>query len=161
MEMDRPSIRVAVLIEREKAPNQWEDWRFRVAEVVLDDGGFGAAPRTLRDDGKRARTLHPGFDVTLHADEAEGYHLNLSTGTPVWFVMWRVADDDASAARPELVTLSYNEAARLLDAQEHVDNVPLPPQVREWLAAFAQEHYKPEIKQRKRPASFQRPEDRR
>ncbi len=160
--MDRPSIRVAVLIEREKAPNRWEDWRFRVAEVVLDDdGGFGAAPRTLRDDGKRARTLHPGFDVTLHADEAEGYHLNLSTGTPVWFVMWRVADDDASAARPELVTLSYNEAARLLDAQEHVDNVPLPPQVREWLAAFAQEHYKPEIKQRKRPASFQRPEDRR
>jgi hypothetical protein len=104
--MDRPSIRVAVLIEREKSPNQWEDWRFRIAEVMLDDGGFGAAPRTLRDDGKLARTLHPGFDVTLHADEAEGYHLNVSSGAPVWFVMWRVADYDASAARPELDTLS-------------------------------------------------------
>ncbi len=161
MKLDRPSIRVAVLIEREKAPNQWEDWRFRIAEVALDDGAFGALPRTLRDDGKLARFLHPGFDVTLHVDEAEGYYLNLSTDAPVWFVMWRVTDDDASAARPELVTLSYNEAARLLDAQEHVDNLPLPPQVREWLAAFAREHYKPELKQRKRPASFQRPEDRR
>ena len=159
--MERPSIRVAVLIERERAPNRWEDWRFRVAEVVLDEGGFGAVSKTLRDDGQQAQILHPGLDVTLHADEAEGYHLNLSTGTPVWFVMWRVAEDDASAARPELVTLSYNEAARLLDAQEHVDNLPLPPQVREWLAAFAQEHYKPEVKQRRRPASFQCPEDRR
>jgi hypothetical protein len=159
--MDRPSIRVAVLIEREKAPNQWEDWRFRVAEVVLDDGSFGAVARPLRDDGQRSQMLHPGFDVTLHADEAEGYHLNLSTGTPVWFVMWRVADDDASAARPELVTLSYNEAARLLDAQEHVDNTPLQADVRAWLQAFTDEHYKPEPKQRKRPASFQRPQDRR
>jgi hypothetical protein len=159
--MERPSIRVAVLIEREKAPNQWEDWRFRVAEVMPDEGGFGNEPRDLRDDGKLACTLHPGFDVTLHVDEAEGYHLNLSTGSPVWFVMWRVAEGQAWAARPELVTLSYNEAARLLDAQEQVDNVPLPPQVREWLAAFAQEHYKPEPKQRRRPASFQRPQDRR
>ncbi len=159
--MDRPSIRVAVVIEREKAPNRWEDWRFRIAEVVLDEGGFGAAPQTLRDDGKLARVLHPGLEVTLHADEAEGYYLNLGSGAPVWFVMWRVADDDASAASPERVTLSYNEAARLLDAQERVDNVPLPPQACEWLAAFAQEHYKPEVKQRKRPASFQRPEDRR
>ena len=43
--MDRPSIRVAVLMEREQAPNQWEDWRFRVAEVVPDQGGFGELPR--------------------------------------------------------------------------------------------------------------------
>ena len=159
--MNRPSIEVAVVIERERAPNQWEDWRFRIAEVVPDEGGFGDAPRLLRDDGKAAQFLHPGFSVTLFTDEAEGYYLNLSSGAPVWFVMWRVADDDASSARPELVTLSYNEAGRLLDAQERVDNLPLPPEARDWLAAFVQEHYKPEVKQRRRPQSFQRPEDRR
>jgi len=158
--MDRPSLRVAVLMERERSPNQWEDWRFRVTEVVQDDGGFGAEARTLRDDGQNAQFLFPGFEVTLHADEAEGYYLNLSTGTPVWFVMWRLAEDDPSAARPELVTLSYNEAARLLDAQERVDNVPLPAAEREWLTAFTEEHYKPEPKRRRRPVSFQRPEDR-
>ena len=159
--MDRPSIRVAVLIEREKQPNAWEDWRFRITDVALDEGGFGDAPRLLRDDGKTAQFLHPGLPVTLYADEAEGYYLNLSSGAPVWFVMWRVAEADPSTARPEIVTLSYNEAGRLLDAQERVDNVPLPEQPRAWLAAFTQDHYKPEPKQRRRPASFQRPEDRR
>jgi Protein of unknown function (DUF3305) len=159
--MDRPSIRVAVLMEREKAPNRWEEWRFRLVDVVPDDGGFGDAPRQLRDDGKTAQFLFPGMPVTLFGDEGEGYYLNLSSGAPVWFVMWRISDDDPSAARPEFVTLSYNEAGRLLDAQERVDNVPLQAGVCQWLAAFTDEHYKPEPKQRKRPASFQRPEDRR
>ncbi len=159
--MDRPAIRVAVLMERERAPNQWEDWRFRLAEVVPDDGGFGSESRLMRDDGKSAQFLHPGFDVTLFVDEAEGYYLNLSTGAPVWFVMWRLVEGDPSLARPETVTLSYNEAGRMLDAQERVDNLPLAPNVTAWLAEFTELHYKPEPKKRRRPASFQRPEDRR
>ena len=159
--MDRPSLRVAVVMERDKAPNRWEDWRFRIVEVLPDDGGFGAQPKLLRDDGHTARILHPGLEVTLYADEGEGYWLNLNTPAPVCFVMWRTAEDDPSRAWPELVTLSYNEAGRLLDAQERVDNAPLQDEVRAWLQAFTDEHYKPEPKQRKRPASFQRPEDRR
>ena len=155
-----PSLRVAVVIERLAQPNQWEDWRFVIAEVVLDEGGFGTAPRTLRDDGKSARFLFPGLPVSLHRDEGEGYYLNLSSGAPVWFVMWRRDDVDPSRAWPELVTLSYNEAGRLLDAQERVDNLPLPPAVVEWLQAYADEHYRPEAKERKRPASFRSPDRR-
>jgi hypothetical protein len=158
--MDRPSLRVAVLIERERSPNQWQAWRFRIADVVPDESTFGQSPRLLRDDGKVAHFLHPGLPVTLFADEAEGYYLNLSSGSPVWFVMWRVAEDDPSQAWPEVVTLSYNEAGRLLDAQEQVDNVPLPPPLIAWLGEFTERNYKPEPKQRKRPASFRRPEDR-
>jgi hypothetical protein len=156
----KPSISVAVLFERRRQPSQWEDWRFELADVVVDEGQFGALPRLLRDDGERARFLHPGLTVTLHRDEAEGYYLNLSTGTPVWFVMWRIDDADPSSARPELVTLSYNEAGRLLDAQERVDNVPLPAPIAAWLQSFVDEHYRPEPKQRKRPASFRAPEQR-
>ena len=78
--MTRPSICVAVVIERERAPNQWEAWRFRVVEVVPDEGGFGEAPRQLRDDGKTAQFLYPGLSVSLFTDEAEGYYLNLSSG---------------------------------------------------------------------------------
>ena len=154
---ERPSIPVAVVIERQHQPNAWEDWRFRIAEVLVDDGGFGEAPRTLRDDGRTATMLFPGLTATLHRDEAEGYHLNLSSGAPVWFVMWRTDDEDPSRAWPELVTLSYNEAGRLLDAQERVDNRPLPDDVCAWLQAFVDEHYKPEPKQRRRPASFKAP----
>jgi hypothetical protein len=156
----KPSISVAVLIERRKQPSRWEDWRFGIADVVIDEGQFGSTSRCLRDDGQSAQFLHPGLTVTLFRDEAEGYYLNMSSGAPAWFVMWRIADDDPSRAWPELVTLSYNEAGRLLDAQERVDNLPLPAHVREWLQAYTDATYQPEPKQRKRPASFRAPDQR-
>ena len=156
----RPSCPVAVVIERQRQPNAWEAWRFRITEVVIDEGGFGDTPRQLRDDGRTASTLYPGLSVTLHRDEGEGYYLNLTSGAPVWFVMWRIDDEDPSRAWPELVTLSYNEAGRLLDAQERVDNLPLPDELCAWLQAFVDEHYRPEPKQRRRPQSFKAPGER-
>lgn len=156
----RPTLPVAVVIERRAKPNAWEEWSFRIAEVVPDDGRFGTVPQVLQDDGKLTRTVHPGLAVTLHHDEGEGYYLNLSSGAPVWFVMWRIAEDDPARAWPEFVTLSYNEAGRLLDAQERVDNVPLAPEVRDWLQAYTAVHYRPEPKERKRPASFRAPDQR-
>jgi hypothetical protein len=157
---ERPSLRVAVVIERQARPNVWQDWRFAISEVLVDDGQFGSQPRLLRDDGQTARTLYPDLPVTLFRDEGEGYYLNLTSGAPVWFVMWRIDDEDPSRAWPELVTLSYNEAGRLLDAQERVDNTPLPDDVRGWLQAWTDSHYQPEAKQRRRPASFVAPDRR-
>ena len=159
MDTPRPRVQVAVVMEREAQPNRWEDWRFSVVEVVIDEG-FGTEARVLRDDGKRRRSLHPGFALELFKDEAEGYFLNLTSGSPVWFVMWRVSEDDPTQAQPEAVSLSYNEAGRWLDAQERVDNVPLPADLVAWLQAFTDEHYRPEPKKRKRPASFLPPEKR-
>jgi hypothetical protein len=155
-----PACTVAVVIEREARPNRWEDWRFRIAEVLPDEGAFGTAPRLLRDDGRVARFLHPGLRVELFRDEGEGYFLNLASGTPVWFVTWRISDEDPSRAWPEAVTLSYNEAGRWLDAQERVDNLPLPDDVRAWLAEYTEAHFRPEPKQRRRPPSFLPPERR-
>jgi hypothetical protein len=155
-----PHIQVAVLFERLRQPSRWEDWRFCITDVVVDDGRFGTSARLLRDDGQCAQFLHPGLPVTLHRDEAEGYHLNLASGAPVWFVMWRTEETDPPIARPEFVTLSYNEAGRLLDAQERVDNVPLPAELRDWLQAYTDAHYRPEPKRRQRPASFQSPDRR-
>ena len=166
----RFTLRAAVLMERERAPNPWEAWRFRIAGVELDDGHLAVdgdegaseskAPRVLRDDGRVALWAFPGFPVELHPDQAEGYVLNLTSGQPVWFVMWRVDDEDPSRAWPEIVTLSYHEAGRWLDAQERVDNWPLPADVVELLQAYADEHYKPEPRKRQRPASFRAPEER-
>jgi hypothetical protein len=147
-------------MEREASPNRWEDWHHRPAEVLLYEDAFGTEPRVLRDDGKFRRTLHPGFKLELFRDECEGYHLNLTSGAPVWFVTWRSDDEDASRAWPEIVSVSYHEAGRWLDAQEHVDNLPLSTEVVAWLQAFNDEHYRPEAKQRRRPASFLPPEQR-
>ena len=157
----RPAIRVAVVIDRERAPNRWQDWRFTIAEVVAAEDAFGTEPRVLRDDGTLRRTLHPGFELELHRDQADGYYLNLSSGAPVWFVVWRIDDDDPSRAWPEQVSVSYTEAGRWLDAQERVDNVPLPADLVAWLQAYTDEHYRPEEKKpRRRPQSFVAPAER-
>jgi hypothetical protein len=61
---------------------------------------------------------------------------------------------DEPLARPVVVSLSYNEAGRWLDAQETVEQVPAPEEVIEWMRGFVQEHYVIEPKRRKRPESF-------
>jgi len=157
----RAAVRVAVVMEREKAPNQWQDWRFRIADVVQHEDEFGLVARVLRDDGRVQRTLHPNFTLELFRDQAEGYWLNLSSGSPVWFVVWRIDDADPSRAWPETVSLSYTEAGRWLDAQERVDNVPLPPDIAAWLQVYTDENYRPEPKKRRRPQSFVAPGERR
>jgi hypothetical protein len=157
----RPTIAVAVVMDRETRPNRWEDWRHSVADVVLDEGGFGAEPTVLRDDGQRRSTLHPGFRIELFRDEGEGYYLNLSSGSPAWFVVWRADDEDPGRAWPETVSVSYNEAGRWLDAQEHVEQLPMPAEVAGWLQAYTDANYRPEPKKRRRPQSFLPPEDRR
>lgn len=148
-------------MEREAQPNRWEDWRFRVCEVVPHEDAFGDAPRVLRDDGRVQRTLYPGFKLELFRDEGEGYYLNLASGAPVWFVVWRVDDADPSRGWPETVSVSYNEAGRWLDAQERVDNVPLGAELSAWLQAYTDAHYRPEPRQRRRPQSFVSPGQRR
>jgi Protein of unknown function (DUF3305) len=156
----QPTLRVAVQIDSQRDPNPWEAWQHTVSTIVHDDGSFGNEARLLRDDGRTITRLFPGFEVPLHRDEAEGYYLNVSSGAPVWFVMWRVDDEDPGRAWPERVTVSYHEAGRLLDAQERVDNLPLPSDVRDWLQAYTDANYRPEPKQRRRPQSFKAPEER-
>jgi len=155
-----PAVQVAVVIERTAQPNAWEDWRFRLIEVVPDEGAFGTAPRCLVDDGKVSRWLYPGFTVSLHADECKGYFLNLTAGRPVWFVSWQLDETDASMVRPTAVSLSYIEADRRMTAEEVVENVPLEPELCEWLRVFTNEHFRPDTGKRQRAMSFMSPEER-
>jgi Protein of unknown function (DUF3305) len=158
--MNRPTVTVAVVMERVAEPNRWEDWQFRVVEVLADEGAFGSEPRKLHDDGKRARWLFPGHQLTLFVDECKGYFLNLTAGTAAWFVLWRVDEGDVSMARPVAVSVSYLEADRWLCAEEKVDNLPLQDDLREWLRLFTNEHYEIERGPRQRAQSFLSPEER-
>lgn len=102
--------------------------------------------------------LHRGHRVELFRDDAEGYFLNLSSPQPCFWVFWRADEerliDGEPMAVPQIVTLSYHDAGRWLDAQERVDQVPAPAEVVEWLRGFVAEHYQAEPKRRKRPDSF-------
>ena len=141
----------AVLMEWTRLDDRWQSEKWE-AVGVIEDEGENKAPTILMNDPLRARWLHHGQVLTLYRDEAEGYYLNLSAPQPFVFVMWRLED---GVARPHTLTLSYNEAARMMDTDEHVDGVALPEQWREPLAAFVALHYRPETKgKRARPPSF-------
>lgn len=154
------SIQVAAVIERQASPNAWEDWSFRLCEVLPDESSFGALPRCLHDDGKTSRWLYPGLPFTLFADECKGYFLNLTSGSPVWFVFWVRHPSDPSMLSLTGVSLSYIEADRRMTAEEVVENVPLDPELCEWLRQFTNEHFKPDTGRKVRAMSFLTPEER-
>jgi len=62
------------------------------------------------------RWLHTGFAVSLYSGECEGCRLDIDAPQPCWFSMWRGHESDgAEFALPKSASLSYNEAARLMD----------------------------------------------
>jgi len=160
----RPGIDVAVVMRKVAQNNRWQPFRWELAEVLPHTPAFGAEPRLLLKSDTEERWLHPGFRVELFRDDAEGYYLNYTTEAPCWFVLWRMEEGptvaDEPLARPAAVSLSYHDAGRWLDAQESCEQVPAPPEVVAWMRAFAEEHYVPEPRKRKRPESFRRLEDR-
>jgi Protein of unknown function (DUF3305) len=160
----RPHVRVAVVMQRERIDNRWQPWRWSLADVVPHEDGFGDAPRLLLKNETEARWLHPGFTVELMPGDAEGYYLNVTTTRPCFWVVWRLEEeaalDDEPVAVPQIVTLSYHDAGRWLDAQETVEQVPASQAVAEWLQAFVDLHFVPETRKRQRPQSFKTLQDR-
>lgn len=161
---ERPGLDVAVILRKVRIDHKWQPWRWELAEVVANDAAYGSEPKRLLKDDNEERWLHPGFRVELFRDDAEGYYLNATTPAPCWFVLWRMEEEatiaDEPIPRPAAVSVSYHDAGRWLDAQETVEQVPAPPDVVAWFRAFAEEHYVPEPKKRKRPESFKGLEDR-
>ena len=167
-----PHVLVAVIMRRERvqgAMSQWQSWRWRLQDVVAHDrlpleADHGAEPRCLSRTDDEEVWLHPGFNVSLFKDDAQGYYLNSTSPAPCWFVLWRMEEEprlsDEVMAVPVMVSLSYHDAGRWLDAQEQVEQVPAPTDVVQWMCAFAEQHWEEEPKRRKRPESFKPLQDR-
>ena len=160
----RPTLNAAVVMRRERIDNRWQPWRWLLADVVPHEDGFGTAARLLVKSDTEERWLHPGFKVELHVGDAEGYYLNVTTPKPCFWVVWRMEEEPLVAtepmAVPHIVTVSYHDAGRWLDAQETVEQVPMPASVAEWLQDFVDRHHVLEAKRRQRPQSFKTLQDR-
>jgi hypothetical protein len=135
---------LAVIMERKVLANKWADFQWE-AVGILPDEGMDPAPRCVYSDEQRAQWLHAGFAVELFTDEAEFYYANITAPEPRVFVLWRL---EGELARPALVTVSYGVAARMLDAGEQVDGIPMPTEIRDWVTDFVARHYKPETKKK-------------
>lgn len=156
--MEKPSRRVAVVMQRRPIDNRWQSEVWEPLGILDGFEGEGG-PRLLVEDAGAQQWLHPGFTLVLHRDEAEGYYLNVSSGSPRVFVLWRM-DEETGRGLPLDVTLSYDEGGRWLDAGHSVDSVEMPAEIFAWLGAYVEANYRPEPKQRRKPRSFQHPKDR-
>jgi hypothetical protein len=135
---------VDVVIERLQLANRWMSETWQPARVEATRSEHPESAECLGEDGAITRWRVGSYAIELHPTEAEGYFLNLTSPAPCVFIMWRMFDDRMPPARPVVVTVSYNEAGRLLDGGERVDNVPMPAEIAAWMKPFVAAHYKPE-----------------
>jgi hypothetical protein len=153
--MLNPRFSVAIVIERVPLSNRWASEQWRIVAVEPDAAPAAPAYKQFEDPA-RTQWRAPGFAIELHISETEGYYLNISTPEPKAFVMWRAREpgeidamfDPDIAIIPRLVSVSYNEAGRLLDGGEQVEAVALAPEIRAWIEPFVAEHYRPEPKRK-------------
>lgn len=146
----RPSVKIAVVLERRPVESRWQSHEWRVLTAVPDPGGD---KRVIVDRPESLQVLHPGLDASLYPDEAEGHYLNATTEEPSVFVALRTREEGGDPY-PLQVTLSYNEAARWMDGGEQVERVPMWREMAEWMAAWVEQNYRPEPKKRRKPRSF-------
>ena len=154
--IERPTRKIAVILERVSVQSRWEDHKWQLAGVVPDVGG---EPRDIVMHEELLQRIFPGFEVTLFNDEAEGYYLNADSGDPSVFISVR-SDEATGEPYPFQATLSYNEAARRMDGGERVERVSIWPELAAWLGEWVEANYRPEPKQRQRPKSFKGKEGR-
>ncbi len=157
---------VAVIMQRIPLANRWADERWEAVAVELEDRVVATAAPSSAPSGAAAATRWrcPGHEIELHPAEGEGYYLNLSTPEPKVFVLWRMAepgDDAEPRARPLIVTVSYGEAARFLDAGEQVDAVPMPAAILAALESFIAAYYRPEPRKKVKRNELYEGEDKR
>lgn len=152
--MEKPTFPICVVMERIATHNRWQSEKWQLAGVLPDDRSTGE-PRILIEREGILQKIHPGYLLVIYPDEGEGYYLNITAPEPRVFVTWRMNEDESDAI-PHMATLSYNEAARWMDAQEKVDSVAIPEDIYSELVEWVQLNYQPpEKKQRIRPKSFE------
>ena len=162
-------IHIAVIMRHQPIENPWMTHQWVLDQVSVDIGQYASLTMAeafsvgdikafpISSSQNDSKWLFTGFHLDVYADEAEGYYLNVTSDEPCWFVMWRLEEIEQlhqEIAVPHRVMLSYNEAARLLDGGEQVDQLPLDTLLRESLNQFVAENYRPEVKKRHRPESF-------
>ncbi len=157
--MESEPLAIGIVMQRFAIVNRWQAHQWRPLEIITDPVSLSEPSGCLQSgsaDPDDLRWLFTGFDVRLYTDEAEGYFLNISAPVPCWFIMSRLEHHDGvEVLVPKQITLSYNEAARLMDGGERVDTLPLPAAMLAPITGFVQTHYRPEVKRKRKKPSFE------
>ena len=156
--MESEPLAIGVVMQRFAIVNRWQTHQWRPLEIT-EPVGLGIPSARLPSAGADPDDLRwsfTGFEVRLYTDEAEGYFLNISAPVPCWFIMSRLENHDGiELLVPKRITLSYNEAARLMDGGERVDTLPLPAAMLVPMTDFVHAHYRPEVRRKRKKPSFE------
>jgi hypothetical protein len=133
VQADKTSRRLAIIMERVVVEGRWGGERWEAKGAVPDVLPPGGAHQEIYRDARSVQIAFPGLVLRLKRHEAQGYYLNITSIQPKVFVLWRMHDE---IARPELLTVSYDEGARWIDGGENVDGVALPPDLLPWITEF-------------------------
>lgn len=145
--MTKMTLDVSIVLERRVLANRWETEQWEAVSVLPSPESEEAAPRRLHELPNSEQWLFCGRRIELFTDEAENYLLNVTGAEPRVFVMWRREEGEA-LPRIGAVTVSFGEAARMLDSGEQVDGVAMPADIREWVESFARAFYRPEVRKK-------------
>lgn len=141
---------VGVVVEQRKAANPWVDFIWQPVAILA--GVPEAAPWTILSAGEDRTSFYAGAaEIALYRTETSHYRDNLASGRPsLWVVL-----------RPTAVEPPYDLVAVTADPAEGesftqvgddiVETVPMPPAVRDIVAAFVAEHHveRPFVKRRR------------
>lgn len=134
---------VAVLAERRPSASAWQDWSWRVVEV-LEEAPPDLPPWTVLREAEGGRTLFfaGAAEVALHPTDTDNYKHTLEADTPqVWVVLRPVEAPPGMALH--LVTVDAGEAHLYADVgADLLESLPMPPGLRAAATAFVAEHHR-------------------
>jgi hypothetical protein len=138
------SIPVGVVVERRRATSPWLDVIWRPVAVLsgLAGGLPDTAPWTALSATADAATFYVGgASVELYRTETEHYRSNLTSQRPSLWIALRPTRGDPPY-HLVAVTADPTEGESFTQAGDDlVDAVPMPPAVRQVIAAFVAEHH--------------------
>jgi hypothetical protein len=145
------TIPVGVVVERRKAKSQWADFLWRPVSVLA--GVPAAEPWTSLSGQADVELFYAGHVVIeLHRTETVYYRENLTSGSPLLWVVIRLADNG-----PELIAVTADpaEGEALTDAgRDLVETVAMPEPVAAIIQDFIAVHHveQPFVKRRRTPS---------
>lgn len=127
--------RVGVVLEKRKLDNPWIDHAWRPVQIL--PGVPEAPPWTLLGrDEKTERWFVGAAELVLYRRESESYIFNLRADAPAVFVVLRRVPDERGIELIDATVCAAEATARSDAGEDMVDSVPMPDDIRDWVAAF-------------------------
>lgn len=138
------TIAVGVVVEKREARSRWVDHLWVPVAVVPGRPALSPGAEMMRGEGVVRYYLGPG-EIDLHRAEAEAYRFNLDSADPALYVVLRRCSESPLPWRVQEVTASPYHAQDYLDsAEDIVERLPFPDEIRRQVELFAAAHYRPE-----------------